>query len=127
MSVFWLGYKSVSDIYISKKKTSEWSIIFDNDYINIFKYLKRMRILYKDALLDSEYTDNMYSYNNQLCNKGGLTLVSPEYYNFADIIMTKMRSYAIFEALGKDGNDFLMIIDKRLDDDLQLQNQFIEC
>ena len=86
-----------------------------------------MRILHKDALLDSEYTDNMYSYNDQLCNKGGLTLVSLEYYNFADSIMTKIRSYATFEALGKDGNDLLILIDKEIEDDLQLQNQFIEC
>ena len=86
-----------------------------------------MRILHTDALLDSEYTDNMYSYNDQLCNKRGLTLVSPEYYNFTDSIMTKISSYAIFEALGKDGNDLLIIIGKRIEDDLQLQNQFIEC
>ena len=85
-----------------------------------------MKILHKDALLDSEYTDNMYSYNDQLCNKGGLTLVSPEYYNFADSIMIKTRSYATFEALCKHGNDLLIIIDKRIEDDLQLQNQFIE-
>ena len=43
----------------------------------------------------------MYLYNDQLCNKGGLTLVSPEYYNFADSIMTKIRNYATFEALAK--------------------------
>ena len=85
-----------------------------------------MRILHKDTLLNSEYTDNMYSYNDQLCNKGGLTLVSPEYYNFADSIMTKIRSYATFESLDKYGNDLLLIIDKRIVDDLQLQNQFIE-
>ena len=39
-------------------------------YLNISK---RTRILHKDALLDSEYIDNMYSYNDLLCNKGGLT------------------------------------------------------
>ena len=118
MSFFGCAIKSVSDIYISKKKTSEWSTIVEKDYIIILKYLKRMRILYKDALLDSEYTDNMYSYNNQLCNKGGLTLVSPEYYNFADSIMTKIRSDATFEALDKHGNDLPLIIDKRIEDDL---------
>ena len=61
----------------------------------------------------------MYSYNDQLCNKGGLTLVSPEYYNFADSIMTKIRSYATFEALDKDVNDLLIIIDKRIEDYFQ--------
>ena len=71
-----------------------------------------MRIFHKDALLDNEYTDNMYSHNDQLCNKGGLTLVSLEYYNFSDSIMTKIRRYATFEALGKDGNDLLIIVDK---------------
>ena len=41
--------------------------------------------------------------------------------------MTKIRSYATFESLGKDGNDLLILIDKEIEDDLQLQNQFIEC
>ena len=126
MSFFGWAIKSVSDIYISKNKTSEWSTIVDKDYINIFKYLKRMRILHKDALLNSEYTDNIYSYNDQLCNKGGQTLVSPEYYNFADSIMTKIRSYTALQVLCKDGNDLLIIIDKRIEDDLQLHYQFIE-
>ena len=31
MSFFWLGYKSVSNIYISKKKTIKWSTIFEKD------------------------------------------------------------------------------------------------
>ena len=88
--------KSASDIYIDIKKISEWSTVVEKDYINILNYLKRMKILHNDALLDSEYIDNMYSYNDQLCNKGGLTLVSTEYYNFADSIMTKIRSYATF-------------------------------
>ena len=70
-----------------------------------------MRILHKDALLDSEYANNMYSFNDQLCNKGGLTLVSKEYYDFADNMMSKIRSYATFEVLGKHGNDFLIVID----------------
>ena len=70
---FGWAIKSLSDIYISKKKTSEWSTIVEKDYINKLKHLKIIRILHKDALLDSEYTDNMYSYNDQSCNKGGLT------------------------------------------------------
>ena len=78
-----------------------------------------MIILHKNALLDSEYTDNIYAYNDQLWNEGGLTLVSPEYYNFADSIMTKIRSYTTFEALSKHGNDLLISIDKRIEDDLQ--------
>ena len=41
--------------------------------------------------------------------------------------MIEISSYAIFEALGKDGNDLLIIIDKRIENDLQLQNHFIEC
>ena len=81
---FLSGYRSVSDFYINKKKTLEWSIIVEKDYINILKYLKIMRILHKDVLLDSEYTDNMYSYYDQLCKKGGLTLVSPAYYHCVD-------------------------------------------
>ena len=126
MSFFWFGNKSVSDIYISKKKASEWSTIVEKAYINITKCLKRMKILHKDALLDSEYTDNMYSYIYQLCNKGGLTLVSPECCNFADSIMTKIRSYATSEVLGKDGNNLIIIIDKIIKKYLQLQNQFME-
>ena len=35
-----------------------------------------MIILHKDALIDSEYIENMYSFNDKLYNKGGLTLVS---------------------------------------------------
>ena len=63
-------------IFTLKKKSSEWSKIVEKDYINILKYLKRMRILHKDALLDSEYIDDMYSFNDQLCSNGELTLVS---------------------------------------------------
>ena len=85
-----------------------------------------MRILHKDASLDSEYTNNIYSYNDQLCIRGGLILVSPEYYNFADSIMTKIRSYATSEVLGKDGNNLIIIIDKIIKKYLQLQNQFME-
>ena len=56
---FWNGQQ------LSRKTTT-------STYLNI----KRMRILYKDALFDSEYIDNIYLFNDQLCNKGGLTLVS---------------------------------------------------
>ena len=69
----------------------------------------------------------MYLYNGQLCNKGGLTLVSKEYCDFTDNMMSKIRSYATFESLGKNGNELLIVIDKRIEDVLQLQNQFIEC
>ena len=41
--------------------------------------------------------------------------------------MKKIRSYETFEALDKEGNGLLIIIKKKIEDDLQLQNQFIEC
>ena len=41
--------------------------------------------------------------------------------------MTKIRSCATFEALIKEGNGLLIIIKKKIEDDLQLKNQFIEC
>ena len=84
------------------------------------RYLKGTRILHKDVLLDGEYIDNTYSYKDQICNKGGLTLVSKHYYNFADNIITKIRRYAIFEALNKEGNDLLKIIDEKIEESLQL-------
>ena len=82
-----------------------------------------MRILHKNALLDSEYIDNMYSFNDQLCNKGGLILVSTEYYNFADSIMKEIRRYATFEALCKEGNGLLINIKKKTEENLQLQKK----
>ena len=66
MSFFCWSIKSVSDIYIEKKKPSKWSTIVTKDYINILKYLKRMIILHTDALIDSEYIENMYSFNDEL-------------------------------------------------------------
>ena len=41
--------------------------------------------------------------------------------------MKRIRSYETFEALDKEGNGLLIIIKKKIKDDLQLQNQFIEC
>ena len=114
MSFFCWSIKSLFDIYIEKKKSSEWSKIVENDQINILKDLKRMRVLHKDALLNSEYIDNVYSFNDQLCNKRGLTLVSTKYYDFADSIMKQIRSYEIFEGLGKEGSGLLMICNYRI-------------
>ena len=41
--------------------------------------------------------------------------------------MKKIRNETIFEALSKEGRSFLIIIDEKIEDDLRLQNQFIEC
>ena len=41
--------------------------------------------------------------------------------------MKKIRSYATFEALGKEGNGLLIIIKKKTEENLQLQKKIIEC
>ena len=59
--------------------------------------------------------------------KGGIPLVSTECYNVSHNIMKKIRNETSFQVLGKEGRSLLIIIDEKMEDDLRLQNQFIEC
>jgi len=57
----------------------------------ICAYLRDMRILHKQALLNKEYMETCYSNIDKMNNHGGLSLVSPHYFDFAIFLVSSIR------------------------------------
>jgi len=66
-----------------KKAVADNEEIQAAEYCEIGTFLRKMRILHKDALMDTSYMLNCYSRRMQMINHGGLALISPKYFEFA--------------------------------------------
>jgi hypothetical protein len=55
----------------------------EKECYEIGTYLRRMRILHADAILNVSYLQKNYSRHDQMLNHGGRTLISPEFMHFA--------------------------------------------
>ena len=69
-------------------------------------YLKHMRILHSEALINRTYIEKgYYTTTHQLLNTGGLTLISSEYFTFGLALMDKIRTQVCFDAIQKGQNN----------------------
>ena len=74
-------------------------------------YLRNMRILHKHAITDSNYTKNCYSHNDAMLNRGGLTLVSPLYFQFAlELVEVSDEEISEQKICERKGNSYILAI-----------------
>ena len=91
-------------------------------------YLRNMRILHKHAITDSNYMKNCYSCNDVMLNRGGLTLVSPHYFQFAlelvEVLDEEISEQKIRE---RKGNSYILATKNINLQRSELQTKFENC
>mmetsp|Transcript_11829 Transcript_11829/g.13169 ORF Transcript_11829/g.13169 Transcript_11829/m.13169 type:complete len:180 (+) Transcript_11829:387-926(+) len=86
-----------------------------------------MRILHKDALMDTSYMLNCYSRRMQMINHGGLALISPKYFEFAKYLTTACDVELSEGIICKRGNNSLKLGVKMIQNNQSLREQFDLC
>jgi hypothetical protein len=88
-----LGY-AISEIREHWRKIHTKKLHEDDDdafLSSVVEYLDTMRCFHVDVVLDDEYMELCYSISHQMVNKGGLTLVSKDYFQFGKSLMAEIR------------------------------------
>ena len=94
----------------------------------IIVYLRDMRILHKDALLDIDYMATCYSDTDQMNNRGGMSLVSQHYFKFAVFLISLIREEVTEEKILKRGSaSYTLAIENIFAKREVLQTQFDNC
>ena len=90
----------------------------------VFYYLLEMRFQHKDTVNDLNYSSKCYSTYDKLNNNGGLTLISPRYYDFYSKLMSKIRGLTDHSKLLDERNGWLSLSIKKMEEDSQLETEF---
>ena len=97
------------------------------ELLPILEFIDNMKIRHELAILDRIYMDECYSVSDQIHNKGGLTLVSMEYFNFGRQLVSKIYASFNEKRMAKDGNNSLENSYRELVEDLELRFSFLQC
>ena len=73
------------------------------------KYLLQMRIFETESLKDSSYVKNCLSSSDQMKNRGGLSYISENYYQFARTLMKQIRICTSKKMLMERRNKFISL------------------
>jgi hypothetical protein len=90
-------------------------------------FVDEMYILHVEAMGNSWYMEHCYSTSLQLCNQGGLKLVSPSYFEYGKSLMKLIGSLFNLRALGKHGRRSIAKAYDTVVRDDNLWNQFLSC
>ena len=105
------GYALSSTIkrYNEKEKRAEMldKHIKLKTYRDTGTFLRTMRILHKDALLDTHYMEECYSSTDKMRNRDGMALISPAYFEFATLLTTTCDTYISNKVIASLGNNTL--------------------
>ena len=111
----YVGFALASTINIYREKKHKALLLEDIEedekdckskehFENVKKFLLKMRILHSEALQNHEYSLSYYADSNKMLNHGGLTLISPKYFEFATLLMSlchrEMREKTIYARAG---------------------------
>jgi hypothetical protein len=89
-------------------------------------FLPKMRMYAEEALLSQSYLDKCYDSFLQSSNRGFMTLVSEEYFDFGVELMKKVSSSITVEKLQND-LDVTAAAKQAILEDNELITKFIEC
>jgi hypothetical protein len=95
----------VYDVYRDKQRSDLTDDDDMEDADNHVLYLRTMRVLHEDVIGDLDYLENCYSEHLQLENNGGLTLVSPKYFDFGTFLMSVIAESFTQAHIVNEGND----------------------
>ena len=90
-------------------------------------FIDRMKMIHDVAILDKLYMNECYSISDQIHNKGGLTLVSIEYFDFGRELVSKIYEAFNEERMKKDGPNSLTKSFDEIEGDRALQILFLHC
>ena len=86
----------------------------------IIDFFDEMTVKHCDVVGNDDYMSNCYSAYDQLNNNGGLTLISPAYYEFGKMLMKEVRNVTTRKSFLRHGNDFAKMAHKLL-----MENEYI--
>jgi hypothetical protein len=91
------------------------------------EFLEGMRIFHHDAVKNETYLEKCYDDFDVLRNKGWLTLVSPEYFEFGNKLLTKIRSKCNQQKFRELGNACIKMAKQDVLEDGELLTDFFAC
>ena len=97
----------------------------DDTHNKTVLYIKSMRILHHQALLDDEYMKNCYALTDQIRNQGGLALVSSTYFPFGHQLLNKIRKHLNSKDFKEKKNQVYKDAKKHIFEDNELRNLFM--
>ena len=86
-----------------------------------------MRILHKDALLESAYVRDFYANTDKMLNHGGMALISKEYYPFAQYLTALCDTYLSEQIICLRGNNCLQIGSEEILASEELKKLWNQC
>ena len=92
-----------------------------------WELLKMMSIKHQEAILDEAYMSSCYSLSDMAMNLGGLTLVSPKFFSFGERLMEVVAGAVSDHSIVMSGNDCMELGRKLVQENIQLQFNFLEC
>ena len=94
---------------------------------DVVLYLEKMRIMHHDAVMNELYCQKYYSPFHAIINRGGLSLVSILYFDFATFLMRKIcNEIKVDTVMKKERHNFLHYVKKVFLGDEELFNFFCE-
>lgn len=91
------------------------------------KYLGNMRILHHEAVSDSEYVELYYDPSTRILNKGGITLVSKDFFPFGYMLLRSIRNSFTKEDLKQHGNQSIKKAFSKIEAEKGLRKVFDSC
>jgi hypothetical protein len=98
----------------------------DNEKKRI-EFLEGIRIFHHDAVRNETYMEKCYDDFDVLRNKGWLTLVSPDYFEFGNKLLTKIRSKCNQKKFQELGNACIKMAKQDVLEDVELLTEFFAC
>jgi hypothetical protein len=114
-------WRKKRNIMIAKENVSNGADVLDHT----IAFIEGMRLLHKNAMLDDEYMSTCYAPELQVVNKGGLTLVSRDYFDIGRKLLTAIRKKGHYDGMKKHGSYLLEEIISQLLSDKRLENEFL--
>ena len=106
-----VGYALSSTIKRYNEKEERAEMLDEHAKLETYRdfgtFLRTMRLLHKDALLDTYYMEHCYSSTNKMLNRGGMALISPAYFKFAEELTMACDSFISDEMIVRRGNNTL--------------------
>jgi hypothetical protein len=94
---------------------------------SLLNLLDEMTVRHCNVVGNDDYMSNCYSSYDQMNNNGGLTQISPAYYQFGKMLMKEVRHVTTRKSFLLYGNDFAKTAHKVLMKNDSLKRCFLEC
>mmetsp|Transcript_20203 Transcript_20203/g.30991 ORF Transcript_20203/g.30991 Transcript_20203/m.30991 type:complete len:195 (-) Transcript_20203:13-597(-) len=108
---------------------SHWK--YDESDINecdaTMEFISGMKMRHDVAIVDRIYMKECYSISDQIHNRGGLTLVSMEYFEFGRKLVSKIYKSFNEERMNNEGSNSLKKAFNEVDGDKELKLCFLHC